>query len=93
MKQKTIYLHNGTVTEEDGKDSVAKSSFNDETKKELYYVKFHRGSILNVTDASYHRNRVNAKYRLVNKKVFDFYMKYINGKGETFLREAERALL
>lgn len=92
MKTIVIYAKDGSELEEDSKESVAKSLVNDETKKKLFYVKFFRGTPLNVTDAAYFRNRVNAKYRLVNEKAFNYYMKYITGKGESFLRETERAL-
>ena len=92
MITKKIFSNNGTEVTEDGKDCVAKSSFNDESKHGRYYIKFHNGTLLDVEAATYQRRRTNAKYRQVSEKAFNFYLKFISGKGKVFLREAERAL-
>lgn len=93
MIEKIMYSNSGAVTTE-LKEAVAKSSFNDESNHGRYYILFYRGQILNVRDAQmYKRFKADAKYRQVPKKAFDYYIKYISGKGESFLREAERSLV
>ena len=92
MITKKIFTCTGTEVEKEDKDCVAKSSFNDESNHGRYYIKFYNGNLLDVEAATYTRHRTNAKYRQVTEKAFNFYLKFLNGKGKVFLREAERAL-
>lgn len=87
-----FYKQDGTLSEKEDKNIVAKRVLNITLDKPRFYIKFFRGTLANPNDASFLRQYKILQYKEVNQNTFDNYIKYLTKGLETYLRTAERSI-
>lgn len=74
-------------------DVVAKIRYSSNTNKSSYYIKMYGGQCFNpqkIYDHGYHK--LHWQLRCVKRLTFDTYIKFLETKRETYLRQVERSL-
>lgn len=74
-------------------DIVAKERYNPNTTKTTYYIKMYGGQSFNPQKTYDHGyKKLHWQLRCVKRSTFDMYIKFLETKRETYLRQVERSL-
>ena len=93
MKRWEYTQKDGSLTESQDKNTVAKMFINTEDKTNRFYVMLSGGELFDPQETSgTYLKRRQWRFRLVPYEVYDLYLRYLNKKQKALKLQAERMI-